>query len=72
MDGDVDEKIWGNDSKENIPEISPDNPWDVETLDEFLYYNCPECDMKCPEKAIFRDHALLNHPKVPIWRFCQF
>ena len=42
------------------------NPWSVETVEQFLYYNCPECDNKTQSKTIFINHAYLNHPRVSI------
>ena len=43
------------------PDQVPLNPWDVSTLDDFLYYCCPECDIKEKDKQIFLEHALLSH-----------
>ena len=40
-----------------------DNPWDVGNLDEFLYFCCPECDLKDRSKTHFLQHALTEHPK---------
>ena len=41
----------------------PFNPWarSVSTLSDFLYYCCPECDMKEKDMNDFVKHALLNH-----------
>ena len=41
-----------------------ENPWDVGNLDEFLYFCCPECDLKDRSKAQFLEHALNEHPKA--------
>lgn len=38
------------------------NPWVVTYLEEFLFYCCPECDVKCQSKDFFLHHALGNHP----------
>ena len=38
------------------------NPWQVENLDEYLFYCCPECDHKCKTKPLFIDHACQYHP----------
>ena len=38
------------------------NPWNVETLNEFLYYCCPECNEKDRSKDVFLEHALQEHP----------
>ena len=37
------------------------NPWHVTTLDEFLFYCCPECDMKCRDHTEFFNHAVQVH-----------
>ena len=36
--------------------------WSVENLEEFLYFCCPECDVKNQSKYNFIQHALENHP----------
>ena len=40
-----------------------ENPWDVGNLEEFLYFCCPECDLKDRSKTHFLQHALTEHPK---------
>ena len=40
------------------------NPWAVKNLDDFLFYNCPECNLKDHSKALFIQHALDVHPKA--------
>ena len=52
-----------NNMKEDLEDMKH-NPWLVTNLDEFLYYNCPECDNKTQSKAVFINHAYLNHPRV--------
>ena len=37
------------------------NPWDVTTVDEFLFYNCPECDVKAKDADTFMSHAIEKH-----------
>ena len=46
------------------------NPWNVESVDEFSYFNCPECTFHSKEKARFEDHATRNHPLSSIL-FCK-
>ena len=41
-----------------------ENPWNVGNLDEFLYFCCPECDLRDQSKAQFLQHALEQHPKA--------
>jgi hypothetical protein len=43
-----------------------DNPWLVDSLEDFLFYNCPECPNKSQSKTIFIDHALAVHPKAQV------
>ena len=45
-----------------------ENPWMVEELEEFLYYCCPECDVKLQVKNEFMKHAFSNHPMVSTLR----
>ena len=42
----------------------PDNSWCVSTIEEFLHYCCPDCDvkMKMEDKENFVRHALSEHP----------
>ena len=37
------------------------NPWSVTNLDEFLYYICPECDVKAKDSTVFMSHAIECH-----------
>ena len=38
------------------------NPWQVASLQDFLYLKCPECTFDTQEDLSFQDHALENHP----------
>ncbi len=38
------------------------NPWHVQSLEEYLFYWCPECDSKCQTKELFVSHAIFEHP----------
>ena len=41
------------------------NPWlAVATLDEFLYYCCPECELKTKDHNHFYNHAMQTHEKA--------
>ena len=42
--------------------LDPFNPWKVESIDQFLYYCCPECDIKQKTKSDFIIHAIDAHP----------
>ena len=39
------------------------NPWTVTSLDDFLFYCCPECDNRSVTKSEFVQHAMKNHPR---------
>ena len=49
--------------EDNLLENPEDNPWFEKTLEEFLYYCCPECDERNQSKEMFLKHALELHPK---------
>ena len=38
------------------------NPWQVESVEAFLVFWCPECPFLSKEKEYFEDHAKKNHP----------
>ena len=38
------------------------NPWNVGSINEFSYFNCPECTFHTKEDKNFQDHAMRNHP----------
>ena len=39
------------------------NPWSVQSVEDFRFYNCPECDHKESIKSEFLKHAMNNHPR---------
>jgi hypothetical protein len=41
-----------------------ENPWNVQQLEDFLFFCCPECDNKSTTREIFIDHAVRQHPLV--------
>ena len=40
------------------------NPWDVDNLDVFCAYHCPECPYQDQNKNEFQNHAVSNHELV--------
>ena len=38
------------------------NPWTVNSVHEFWFLNCPECQFNTKEEEFFRAHAIENHP----------
>ena len=46
-----------------------ENPWDVDNLDIFCTYNCPECPYRHENKSEFQNHAISSHEKVRIIDF---
>ena len=43
-------------------EIMNKNPWLVESIQDFYFLKCPECDYDTKEEYSFQDHAVENHP----------
>ena len=41
-----------------------ENPWNVSSLEDFRYYNCPECEHKYVAKEQFVCHATIVHAKA--------
>jgi hypothetical protein len=39
------------------------NPWVVDSLEEFLFFCCPECPDRSASKESFVNHALRSHPQ---------
>ena len=48
-------------SKMMIPKL--ENPWNVESLYEFQYFQCPSCEFKDGKKQDFLNHAYDYHPE---------
>ena len=40
------------------------NPWHINSFEEFRYYCCPECDMKTKQQHELYKHAMGNHEKA--------
>ena len=38
------------------------NPWNVQSLYELQFFNCPSCEFKIHSKQQFVDHAYKSHP----------
>ena len=55
-----DEKVVLNSSSNNDDDNN--NSWCVSTIEEFLHYCCPDCDVKIREQENFVRHALSEHP----------
>jgi hypothetical protein len=39
------------------------NPWQMDSVSDYLYYCCAECDFKEKNEETFVSHATLYHPK---------
>ena len=39
------------------------NPWAVNSIHDFSYFCCPDCEHKSQDKQSFVDHALYFHTK---------
>ena len=38
------------------------NPWKVESIQDFYFLKCPECNFDTKEENSFENHATVNHP----------
>ena len=43
--------------------IKIESPWNINSIYEFYYYNCPTCTYKHNSKQDFVDHILNSHPE---------
>ena len=43
--------------------MTNDNPWLVDSLQDFWFLKCPECTFDTQEDQVFQDHAVENHPQ---------
>ena len=41
-----------------------ENSWNIESLYDLRYYNCPSCDCKTNLKQEFINHAYDSHPEI--------
>ena len=39
-----------------------ENPWQVDSIQDFLCLKCPECIFDSKDDAVFEEHAIENHP----------
>ena len=42
--------------------MTTDNPWQVESIQDFSFLKCPECIFDTKTEDLFRNHATENHP----------
>ena len=52
--------------KEESGGFTNPNPWFVQSLDDFLFYCCPECDYKSQFHNAFHQHAVDSHLNVSL------
>ena len=41
-----------------------DNPWNVQSIQEFQFFNCPECDSQIKNSQDFIKHAVKDHEQA--------
>ena len=51
----------------NFAKMGDQNPWVVESIEEFNFYCCPECDFKSKDEDYFKRHAMESHNKSKIF-----
>ena len=58
------------DSTKIIPKMDPSiSPWNVNKLEDFLHYCCPECEEKNQSRNEFIQHAQNQHPESIAYLF---
>ena len=50
-----------NEEKDNF--LKNESPWDVGSLYEYQYFNCPSCSFKKDSKQDFINHTFIAHPE---------
>ena len=60
----VETKIDLEDNSKVIPFIPDENPWDIRSIYELQYFNCPKCSYKNNSKQEFIQHAYEDHPEA--------
>ena len=49
------------------------NPWDVDSIGEFYFLKCPECEFTHKEEKNFQNHAIDTHPlSIPFFEKNEF
>ena len=49
------------------------NPWEVDSIREFYFLKCPECDFTHKEENFFQNHAIDSHPlSIPFFEKNEF
>ena len=38
------------------------NPWQVDSIQEFSCFKCPQCTFYCKDENFFQNHAMADHP----------
>ena len=45
-----------------LGKMDVNNPWNVASVQDFFFLNCPECTFKSKEETNFQEHAIATHP----------
>ena len=43
--------------------VDAENPWSAKSLEDYIFYCCPECSYKTKINDTFLEHAFVKHPK---------
>ena len=44
--------------------VEYENPWNIQSIYELQYFNCPSCDFRDCSKQTFVNHAFKDHPEA--------
>ena len=53
-----------DDEKDVQKDLQSENPWNINSIYEFQYFNCPTCEFKNNSKQVFIDHAFNDHKEA--------
>ena len=51
-------------TEHTIKNLKDENPWDIQSIYELQYFNCPKCIFKNISKQEFIHHAYEDHPEA--------
>ena len=53
-----------DDEKDVQKKFQSENPWNINSIYKFQYFNCPTCEFKNNSKQVFIDHAFNVHKEA--------
>ena len=67
IDQKVDDNLFNQSWSDSLNTMKEENPWDISSIFDLVYFCCPECECKSQSKQEFIMHAANNHPWVSLY-----